>query len=121
MKRFKLDENLPASAATILREAGHDVITVSDQRLGGADDRAVLKACIEEARTLVTLDLDFADARSHRYAISSGIVVVRVPRQDAPLIRSVMERALSEFEREPLNESIWIVEPGRVRIWREGG
>jgi hypothetical protein len=33
--RFKTDENLPIEAATLLRQHGHDALTVSDQSLAG--------------------------------------------------------------------------------------
>ena len=33
--RFKIDENLPVEAAELLRQAGHDAVTVLEQHLGG--------------------------------------------------------------------------------------
>jgi predicted nuclease of predicted toxin-antitoxin system len=39
--KFKLDENLPGEGAQILRSAGHDAVTVFDQRLGGKPDREI--------------------------------------------------------------------------------
>ena len=42
--RLKLDENLPASAATRLAALGHDVHTVSQERLGGHPDDDVWQA-----------------------------------------------------------------------------
>ena len=36
--KFKLDENLPGEGVQILRAAGHDAVTVLDQRLGGKPD-----------------------------------------------------------------------------------
>ena len=36
--RFKLDENLPAEAADLLREAGHDAATVLEQEMSGETD-----------------------------------------------------------------------------------
>lgn len=33
--RFKLDENLGRRAAEFLRSAGHDAVTVRDEKLGG--------------------------------------------------------------------------------------
>jgi len=36
--RFKLDENLPASSAATLTDAGHDVDTVAEEHLSGAPD-----------------------------------------------------------------------------------
>ncbi|MCZ7663159.1 MAG: DUF5615 family PIN-like protein [Thermoleophilia bacterium] len=119
MKRFKLDENMPARAAAVLHEAGHDVTTVLEQGLGGVRDEIVAAACAAEKRILVTLDLDFADMRSYGSADSPGIIIMRLPRQDAGLIRTVILHALAELAREPLDGCICILEPHRVRIWRE--
>jgi len=44
--RFKLDENLPRDAEALLRDAGHDVRTVLDERLGGNSDAKVLDAAL---------------------------------------------------------------------------
>ena len=33
--KFKIDENLPREVAALLRDAGHDAMTVVDQGLGG--------------------------------------------------------------------------------------
>lgn len=61
--RFKLDENMPAEAADLLGNSGHDVHSVYDEGLGGADDQAIAQAVRQEWRILITLDLDFADIR----------------------------------------------------------
>ena len=36
--RFKQDENLPRAANALLRDAGHDVRTAIEERLGGGYD-----------------------------------------------------------------------------------
>jgi predicted nuclease of predicted toxin-antitoxin system len=61
MGRFKLDENLPAEVGTVLRAAVHDAVSVLDQQLGGQPDEDVAAICRDEGRTVVTLDLHFAD------------------------------------------------------------
>ena len=38
MARFKLDEDLPATAEVLLRDAGHDVATVAQKEPSGASD-----------------------------------------------------------------------------------
>jgi predicted nuclease of predicted toxin-antitoxin system len=40
---FKIDENLPVDIAKLLIKAGHDAITVNDQRLQGAEDAVLIK------------------------------------------------------------------------------
>jgi len=61
--RFKLDENLPKDAAALLGDAGHDVETVLDERLGGNPDAKIFDACQVENRVFITFDLDFSDIR----------------------------------------------------------
>jgi predicted nuclease of predicted toxin-antitoxin system len=59
--KLKLDENLGHSSVKQLRDAGHDVSTVHEQSLCSATDRALYNACVQEARCLVILDLDFSN------------------------------------------------------------
>jgi predicted nuclease of predicted toxin-antitoxin system len=58
---IKLDENLGERGRKLFADAGHDVATVADQGLSGADDRRVIEVCGVERRCLVTLDLDFSN------------------------------------------------------------
>ncbi|MBF0110847.1 MAG: DUF5615 family PIN-like protein [Magnetococcales bacterium] len=52
--KFKVDENLPAEAASFLRSAGHDALSVLNQSMGGASDGQVFRICQEEQRILVS-------------------------------------------------------------------
>jgi len=115
--RFKLDENLSRSVAELFRGAGHDVTTVREQQLHGAPDEEVFDASVRESRALVTLDRDLGQILRFPPAASSGIVVI----DPGP---SASHRALLERARELLeivetcspDRSLWIVEPGRLRI-----
>ncbi len=46
--KFKINENLPAEAADILREAGHDALTMLNQRLLGSKDELLADICRRE-------------------------------------------------------------------------
>lgn len=116
MSKFKVDENLPTEAAELLTGAGHDAVTVGDQRMVGQPDTNVATACQREGRAVVTLDLDFADIRAYPPADYAGIIVLRLARLDKPRVLSVLQRLLPVLEREPLVGKLWIVEETVVRV-----
>jgi predicted nuclease of predicted toxin-antitoxin system len=114
--KFKIDENLPIEVAYVLGSAGHDALTVFDQRLVGADDRRILGICQDEERILITLDLDFSDVRSYPPQEYSGLVVLRLRRQDKPHVLETIERLVPLLEREQIERRLWIVEENRIRV-----
>jgi predicted nuclease of predicted toxin-antitoxin system len=114
--RFKLDENLPRDAHTLLTAAGHDSHSAIDESLGGASNPKVIEACLNENRILVSLDLDFADIRLYPPSKYQGIWVLRPADQSVENTVSVLRGALSLLGREPTDGRLWIVEPGRVRV-----
>jgi predicted nuclease of predicted toxin-antitoxin system len=116
MLKFKVDENLPAEAADLLANAGHDAATVIDQHMVGQPDASVASVCRHEGRVVVTLDLDFADIRAYPPTDHAGIVVFRLTLLDKFHVLSVLERLLPVFEREPLAGKLWIVDETSVRI-----
>ena len=119
--KFKIDENLPHEFAGTLRKAGHDAVTVVDEGLGGQEDGRILSACQREGRALITLDLDFSDIRLSSRGSIPGVVIFRVRRQDRPALIALLRRILPMFDREPLENRIWIIEESRVRIRGEEG
>jgi predicted nuclease of predicted toxin-antitoxin system len=116
MLRFKVDENMPAEAAALLAGAGHDALTVPQQKLGGQSDPNIAAVCQQEGRVIVTLDLDFADIRTYPPADYPGIIVLRLFRLDKPRILAAVQRLLPVLEHEPLTGKLWIVEDARLRI-----
>ncbi len=116
MLRFKVDENLPTEVVGLLASAGHDAVTVGDQRMAGRPDTELAAVCQREGRAVVTLDLDFADIRTFPPREYAGIIVLRLTRLDKPRVLSVLRRLLSVLEREPLAGKLWIVEEASVRV-----
>jgi len=115
---FKVDENLPAAAADLLREAGHDARTVLDQGLRGTDDDMLEGVCLREHRVLLTLDRGYGDPRRHPTAGSPGVVVLRPFAQDRETVLSLVRGFLEAIKADRLEESLWVVEPHRIRIRR---
>ena len=114
--RFKIDENLPPELARLLREHGHDGLTVDEQGLRGHADADVGEVCQAEKRVLITLDLGFADIRAHPPEQYAVLMVLRVSSQSRRHVLAVFERLLPRLVRERLVGRLWIIGDVTVRI-----
>jgi predicted nuclease of predicted toxin-antitoxin system len=114
--KFKIDENLPIEIAQLLQDSGYDAMTVLDQALGGQQDPTISEICRQEARILVTLDLDFADIRTYPPSQYPGIMVLRVNQQDKQTLISLFQTVIPLLQREQIAQRLWIIEPSQVRI-----
>ncbi len=100
----------------LLREVGHDVYSVHEQGLIGAKDHVLADVCQTENRAMVTLDTHFADIRTYPPGDYSGMVVLRLSRQDKLHVLEVMRRLLKLFSSETLEGKLWIVDEQRMRV-----
>lgn len=117
--KFKIDENLPAEAAESLAAAGHDAMTIHDQRMVGQPDPIVVGVCQKEGRALVTLDLDFSDIRAYTPVNYPGVIVLRPRTQAKPAVLELISKMIPLLNSEPLPGKLWIVQENGLRI-REG-
>ena len=114
--RFKLDENLPIQVASILASHGHDASTVYSEGITGSADTTLAALCVDEARVLVTLDLDLADIRQYPPHLYPGLIALRLKEQSADHVEAVCRRLVSLLDREDVLNRLWIVDEQRVRI-----
>lgn len=114
--RFKVDENLPDEVAELLRQAGHDATTIIEEGLGGTRDSQIASICQQESRTLITLDMGFADIRHYPPNLLPGTVVLRVKSQDKQTVLTVVSQMIPNLVENQLMGKLWIVEEDRVRI-----
>jgi len=117
--RFKIDENLPLEFAELLRDAGHDALTIHDQGMGGNPDAHVAVVCQSEQRALITLDLDFADIRTYPPTEHHGIVVFRPRNEAKATVLRLLQHLIPLLASEPLVGNLWILQENGLRI-REG-
>jgi predicted nuclease of predicted toxin-antitoxin system len=85
--------------------------------MSGAKDETVFAVCVAEQRVLVTLDRDFGEVLRFPPQSSSGIVVLDLRGRASPA--RVLERLRGFLElakTHSVDGSLWIVEPGRVRV-----
>jgi predicted nuclease of predicted toxin-antitoxin system len=117
--KLKLDENLGHRARTLLEAAGHDVATVHDEHLSSAGDDEVIRASRQEGRCLVTLDLEFGNPLRYRAADFPGIAVLRLPAKISPAHLENAIKTLVQALQPTIAGHLWIVEPGRIRIYQD--
>jgi predicted nuclease of predicted toxin-antitoxin system len=117
--KLKLDENLGHRARALLEAAGHDVATVHEQNLCSAVDERVARAAADEARCLVTLDIEFGNPLLYRAADYAGIAVLRLPPKPSPEHLENAVKTLIEGLRPAIARHLWIVEAGRIRIYQD--
>lgn len=114
--RFKIDENLPADAADLLRQHGHDALSVYEQSLQGEADTGIANVCRKEKRAIVTLDLDFSDIRQYPPEDYQGIIVLRLNDQSRASVLNVLGRIIAMLDSESPVGHLWIVDRHQVRI-----
>ena len=101
--KIKLDENLPHRLATLLKNLGHEVHTLYEERLVGRPDAEVWEATQKESRFLITQDLDFSDSRKFAPGSHHGILLIRLR---SPNRRALIERIEEMFRKENVGE--WV-------------
>lgn len=117
--RFKVDENLHNEVAALLRQRGHDAVTVYDQHLQGRDDEEVAEVCRQEGRAIITQDLDFSNILAYPPQDYGGIIVLRLHDQNRSSVIKIISRLMPLFATEALAGCLWIVDEIGMRI-RQG-
>lgn len=116
MMRWKLDENVHPAVGSFLRSRRHDVKTVWEQNLRGTSDRNLAGICRAEQRTLLTLDLDFANILSYPPETYAGIVVLRLVNQNRQAAVRLMERAVPSLEQATVEGTLWVIDESGIRV-----
>ena len=117
--KFKLDENIGRRGREILASAGHDVATVVEEALTGAEDSELIEMCRLEHRCLVTMDLDFANPLAFAPSRYPGIAVLRLPsKASSEKLLGLVRTLCGALESEAISGHLWIVEIGRIRIYK---
>jgi predicted nuclease of predicted toxin-antitoxin system len=116
MIKMLLDQGLPRTAASLLRERGWDVQHVSELGMSKAEDSAIIDLARLEQRMVVTLDADFHALLAVSGATGPSVLRVRMEGQKADQIVALVERVLA-LASDELNQGAMItVVDGKVRI-----
>jgi predicted nuclease of predicted toxin-antitoxin system len=118
--KIKLDENMPSALAELLGSSGHNVSTVPEEQLSGAEDPVILKQAAKEGRLLMTFDVDFADIRSFPLGSHAGIIVFRLHDQRWAVLKEPAKRLIAGDLLERLRKGLAVVDEKRIRLRFKG-
>lgn len=100
--RFYSNENFPFPVVELLRQLGHDVVTILERgRAGeGMPDREVLKLATDEGRAVLTLNRkDFI--RLHRADSDHAGIVVCTADADFPVLANRIHESIARIGELP--------------------
>lgn len=118
MKRLLLDQGLPRSAATLLRQSGWDVVHVSEIGMSRASDAAILQRARAEARVCVTLDADFHSLLATSGERSPSAIRVRKEGLDASALTALLQAIWPRIEDELDSGALVPVTEQSIRVRR---
>ena len=117
--KIKLDENLPARLADVLRDLGHDVLTVFDENISGCNDGLLWNKCQKELRFLVTQDLDFSDIRKYSPGSHFGVMLVRLGNPSRRQLLDKVELAFHSLIGSQIEGCFVVLTDKKIRITRQ--
>lgn len=117
--RFLLDQDVWATTARFLRDAGHDVVTVASIGLAEADDIYLLTIARDQHCIFVTRDRDFGELVFVR-DFGVGVIYLRILPSTQNAVHQELARVLQEHSEAELMKAFVVVEPGRHRFRKLG-
>ncbi|MEX2555661.1 MAG: DUF5615 family PIN-like protein [Actinomycetota bacterium] len=116
--KVKLDENLPRRGAPLLADAGHDVDSVHDEGLDGADDPTVSEVATAAGRLVITLDRGFGDIQRYPPGAHAGILVLRIDDQSAASVNEALGALVASTDLSDLGGCVAVYRNGDLRVRR---
>ncbi len=113
--RFLVDMPLSPTLSTWLADQGDDSIHASQVGLALAADSILLTYARQEARIILTADLDYPRLLAIAQADEPGLILIRGGSYSEQEARELVERALSAIPETDFKGSIVVVERGRIR------
>ncbi|MCO6451352.1 MAG: DUF5615 family PIN-like protein [Caldilineales bacterium] len=114
--KLLLDQGLPRSAASLLREVGFDAVHTGEIGYATAEDAVIIELARREERIIVTLDADFHALLAHSGDISPSVIRIRIERLRAEAMADLIQRILSDWTDEIVKGTVLTVQPGRIRF-----
>lgn len=116
--KLLLDQGLPLSAATFLRDAGIDTIHVGEIGMSEAEDSDIIQRARDEGWVVATIDADFHTLLALDVATTPSVIRIRIERLRTQALTNLLLTVIAECEEYLELGSAITVEPSRIRIRR---
>ena len=116
MIKAVLDQGLPRSTASLLREESWDIVHVGEIGMSKASDLQILSFAEKEKRMVITLDADFHAALAVSNAAGPTVIRLRIEGLKAPQLFSLIKRIWPKIESAALEGAMVTVTDKAIRI-----
>lgn len=116
--KLLLDQGLPLSAATLLRDAAIDTIHVGEIGMSEAEDVDIIQRARDEGRVVATLDADFHTLLALNVVTTPSVISIRIERLRSQALTDLLLMVVAECKEDLEQGSAITVEPSRIRIRR---
>jgi predicted nuclease of predicted toxin-antitoxin system len=114
--KLLLDQGLPLSAASLLRDVGIDSIHVGEIGMSEAEDAEIIHRARQEQRIVATLDSDFHTLLALDEATSPSVIRIRIERLRAQALADLLLMVIAECQDDLEKGAAVTVEPNRIRV-----
>ena len=115
--KFLLDENIPFSVMSMLKELGLEVEHVREVGLRGKMDKIVAEYAKRHEAVLMTKDVEFGNLLLYPKNTHYGLLVLRLPHFfTAKQIMESVRGFLTKINPEELKHTLTVLEVGKYRM-----
>jgi predicted nuclease of predicted toxin-antitoxin system len=112
------NENLFEPIIQLLKDLGHDVVSIRERGLCGITDDEVYQMACKEKRIIITMDKDFSRIFRFSPQRCGGIVVVEIYRKKVDEALELFKKHFERLKEEDIKQNLVIITPARLRIRR---
>jgi len=111
-----LDQGLPRSTASLLRDEGWDVLHTGDIGLSRSTDEQILEYARREERVIITLDSDFHAILAVSNASTPSVIRIRLEGLRGPDLALLIKRVWPKIEPQVKKGAMVTVTESGIRI-----
>ncbi|NEP57264.1 MAG: hypothetical protein F6K31_09600 [Symploca sp. SIO2G7] len=116
--KFLADMGVSPLTVQLLRQQGYDTVHLYEERLERLLDYLILEKAKQEARIVLTFDLDFGDLLAASSASLPSVIIFRLKKTNPAIVGSRLLAVLAECGEDLETGAIVTVDDNRYRLRR---